>query len=280
MRTAILSALLALAPAFGVASGEPQPDRALEAGQQSQQPPPNTTPGRDPSEKQEKSDKDKTEKVIPQPPMPPKTGETPDGAQGTPKPETGASPVPADPKTPGAPGNENAPANENKMPAAAPVDAKSYVIGPEDVIGVHVWDNAQLSGSFSVRPDGKISMPLIGEVQANGKTPEQLKTEITNGLKDGFVVSPNVNVSVIQVNSRKYYITGEINKPGPVALIVPTRILEAISNAGGFRDFANQKDIIILRGNQRLHFNYKDAIKGKHPEQNIYLEPGDYIIVR
>src|SRR5262249_37079916 len=131
-----------------------------------------------------------------------------------------------------------------------------------------------------VRPDGKISMPLIGEIEAAGKTPEQLKSEITDALKNGYVVSPMVNVSVIAVNSKKYYINGEVNRPGAVPLVVPTPILEAISNAGGFKDFANQKDVVILRGTERLHFNYKEVIRGKKLEQNVFLQPGDYIIVR
>jgi polysaccharide export outer membrane protein len=268
MKTAFWLALLAVAPGFCLAAGDFEPGQAaaqVSQQQQQQQPPPNSTKPKDAT--------DKPEKMVAQPPMPPKAGEVPPGPSTSPKSEAGLPG--ADPlKMAGAPGTDS------KLPAGAAVDAKSYIIGAEDVIGISVWDNGQLSGSFSVRPDGKISMPLIGEIEASGKTPEQLKSEVTEALKNGYVVSPMVNVSVLQVLSKKYYINGEVNKPGPVALVVPTRIMEAISNAGGFRDFANQKDIVILRGTERKHFNYKEVIKGKKPEQNIFLEPGDFIIVR
>jgi polysaccharide biosynthesis/export protein len=268
MKTAFWLALLAMAPGFCLAAGDFAPEQAAAQAtqpQQQQPPPANGT--------QPKDATDKPEKIVAQPPMPPKAGEVPPGPSTSPKAE---APLPGtDPLKMAA-----APGIDPKLPAGAAVDAKSYMIGAEDVIGIAVWDNGQLSGSFSVRPDGKISMPLIGEIQASGKTPEQLKTEVTDALKNGYVVAPMVNVSVLQVLSKKYYINGEVNKPGPVALVVPTRIMEAISNSGGFRDFANQKDIVILRGSQRLHFNYKEVIKGKKPEQNILLEPGDFIIIR
>ena len=168
---------------------------------------------------------------------------------------------------------------EVKAPVgAAPVDPKAYVIGPEDVLRIQVWREQELSGLFSVRPDGKISMPLVGEIQAAGITPVKLGDSIAEGL--GKVMThPEVTVGVEKVNSKKYYIQGEINKPGAYPLVIPTTVLEALVNAGGFRDFANSKKIVVLRGSERLKFNYHEVTKGKKMDQNILLQPGDQIIV-
>jgi len=167
---------------------------------------------------------------------------------------------------------------ESEAANTANVDRKAYVIGPEDVISVRVWREPDNSGSFRVRPDGRVSIPLIGEIQAAGLTPEQLSDNITKGLEK-VMVRPEVTVGVEQVNSKKYYIQGEVNRPGAYPLVIPTTVLEALVNAGGFRDFANTKKIVILRGTQRLRFNYKEVTKGKKMEQNILLKPGDQIIV-
>jgi len=161
----------------------------------------------------------------------------------------------------------------------APVDAKSFIIGAEDLLAIRVWREPELSGQFMVRPDGKISLPLVNEIQAAGQTPEQLANTIGQGLSK-YMNHPEVTVSVAQVNSRKYYIQGEVSRPGAYPLVVPTTVLEALVNAGGFREFANTKKIIILRnGKERLLFNYKEVTKGKHTDQNILLQPGDQIIV-
>lgn len=171
-------------------------------------------------------------------------------------------------------------AKEAGKPSAADAktDPKSYIIGPEDVLRVAVWREPELSGDFPVRPDGKISLQLIGELQAAGVTPEQLGKNITEGLSK-YMTRPEVSVAVRQVNSKKYFISGEIQRPGSYPLLNPTTVLSALVNAGGFRDFANTKKIVILRGTDRFYFNYKDVIKGKKLEQNIYLENGDQIIV-
>jgi polysaccharide biosynthesis/export protein len=168
-----------------------------------------------------------------------------------------------------------------KIPGAAPVDAKKYILGAEDMIAVLVWRNADFSGPHLIRPDGKITVNMLGDVTAAGITPEELAATIRERLKK-YIVEPDVTVSVTGVNSKRYFIQGEVNKPGEFKLVVPTKVLEALVNAGGFRDFANQKDIRIMRGHgsQRLKFNYKDVIKGKHLDENIYLEQGDIIIVR
>lgn len=162
--------------------------------------------------------------------------------------------------------------------ATAPVDPKSYVIGPEDVVLIHVWHERELSGAHSVRPDGKITLPLVGDVVAGGVTPEKLKASVTTAISE-IVKDPQVTIFIRQVNSKKYYITGEARRTGPFPLITPITVFEALSNAGGLNEFARKKKIIIWRKGQRINFNYKEVAEGKNLEQNIYLEPGDHIIV-
>ncbi|MEO8027434.1 MAG: polysaccharide biosynthesis/export family protein [Bryobacteraceae bacterium] len=169
-------------------------------------------------------------------------------------------------------------AEDAKLTAAAPVDPKSYIIGAEDVIFISVWREPDFTRPMIVRPDGKITMNLIGDIQASGLTPERLSAHIKEALQK-YINAPDVNVSVTQVNSKKYYVNGEVNRSGPFPMPVPIRVLEALSNAGGFKDFANKKKILILRGTKRIFFNYNDVIRGKKMEQNIFLEPGDQIYV-
>jgi polysaccharide biosynthesis/export protein len=162
--------------------------------------------------------------------------------------------------------------------AGAPINAKTYVIGAEDVLFIKVWNEAQLTAAYIVRPDGKISMPLAGEVVAAGLTPEKLGADITEALSKS-INHPDVSVSIQQVNSKKYFIMGEVQKTGSFPLLIPTTVLEALVNAGGFRDFAKKSSIVIIRGAQRFKFNYNNVYKGKNREQNILLEPGDQIVV-
>jgi polysaccharide biosynthesis/export protein len=166
----------------------------------------------------------------------------------------------------------------NTVPAAVPVDPKAYLIGAEDVISIRVWKEPENSGQFVVRPDGKISIPLIGEIQAAGLTPEKLSANIAQGLQK-VMVHPEVTVGVEKVNSKKYFIQGEVNRPGSYPLVIDTSVLEALVNAGGFREFANTKKIVVLRGSERLKFNYHEVTKGKKMDQNIMVKPGDQIIV-
>jgi polysaccharide export outer membrane protein len=208
---------------------------------------------------------------------PPPQSKTPDNPQGAVPPAKPAAPAatetsPADLAVP-------KPTPEAKMPGAAPVDTKTYVIGAEDVIFIKVWRDNDVSGQFLVRPDGRISVPLIGDVTASGRTPEQLEKDIADRLSK-FIREPQVNVGILAVGSKKYFILGEVNKPGSFPLVVPTNVLEALVNAGGFRDFANTAKILILRGSKVITFNYKQVTRGKKPEQNIFLEPGDKIIVK
>ena len=163
---------------------------------------------------------------------------------------------------------------------AAPPSSKVYVIGAEDVLKIVIWNNAPMSGEFPVRPDGAISIPLLGDVMVAEKTPQQVEEDITRRLVEGQLIrDPHVSVGLTAVHSKKYYIQGEVNKPGSYDLVVPTTIMEGLVNAGGFRDFANTRKIRILRGTQEFRFNYNQVSHGKNREQNIYLEPGDQIIV-
>jgi polysaccharide export outer membrane protein len=161
---------------------------------------------------------------------------------------------------------------------AAPVDPKSYIIGPEDILMVRVWKEPELSGGVQVRPDGKITLPLIGELEAAGLTPEGLKNKVVESYSE-YINKPEIIVSLLSVQSKKYYITGEVNRPGTFPLVVPVSVLEALTNAGGFKEFANTKKITVLRGGKTLKFNYNDVVKGKNMEQNIRIENGDYIVV-
>jgi polysaccharide export outer membrane protein len=160
-----------------------------------------------------------------------------------------------------------------------PQDDHPFILGAEDQITVLVYGSPEFSGQHMIRPDGKITMPFLGDVVATGITPSELSFSIKDKLKK-YIVDPDVSVSVSAVNSKRYYIQGEVNRTGEYKLLVPTKVLEALVNAGGFKDFANQKKIVIMRTTgERLNFNYKEVIKGKNMDQNIYLKPGDIIIV-
>ena len=161
---------------------------------------------------------------------------------------------------------------------AEPVDPNSYVIGAEDRLRVRVWREPDVSGDVIVRPDGKITLPLIGELQAGGKTPVVLSATVAEKLTE-FLNRPEVMVQVVSIRSKKYYITGQLNRTGAFPLVVPTTVLEALSGAGGFQHWAKRKKIVVLRGSKRYKFNYNEVIQGKRMDQNIYLENGDHIIV-
>lgn len=161
------------------------------------------------------------------------------------------------------------------------IDTKSYIIGAEDELSIIVFENQGFNVPLeTVRPDGKITMPLIGEIEAAGKTPEQLKAEITDVLATNYMnLPPHVSVIVVKVLSKNYYLNGEVLKPGKYPLIVPTTVMQALVNAGGFKDFANKKNIRIQRGTKFFKFNYNEVSKGKKLDQNIYLQPDDQIFV-
>jgi polysaccharide biosynthesis/export protein len=163
-----------------------------------------------------------------------------------------------------------------------PVDPKTYLIGELDEIYVKVFRDTDFTGLYLVQPgDGKISLPLIGEMQAAGLTPEALGAKIQAALSESvFSVKPDVNVMLVQVNSKWYTVTGEVNRPGRFPLLTETRVFEAINDTGGFKDFANRKKIVIARGPKRLKFNYDEVKKGKNLDQNIVLQNGDTIIIQ
>ena len=162
-------------------------------------------------------------------------------------------------------------------PGAA-VDPKSYRIGAEDVILIRVWREPDLSGLVSVRPDGKINLLLIGEIDAAETTPVELEARIAKAYEK-VLKNPIVSLQVQKVESKRYLLSGEVNKAGAFPLVRPMTVLEAITISGGLREFANGKKIIIMRGNERLKFNFNEVIKGKKLEQNIQLQPGDHIVV-
>ena len=162
--------------------------------------------------------------------------------------------------------------------AAAPVDSDSFRVGAGDVLNVRVWHEQEFSGPVPVHQDGKITLPLIGDLEVGGETPAQIQQVISQALTK-YVVKPLVTVTVQEVLSKKYYLDGQIARAGEYPLVTPTTILEAISKAGGLRDFASEKKIYVLRGDKRISFNYKDVIHGKHMDQNIQLQPGDHVIV-
>lgn len=156
--------------------------------------------------------------------------------------------------------------------------SKPYVIGPLDVLEVKVWNDPKLSGMVDVATDGTITLPLIGPVVASGLT----VAELTVGLKEkllSVIIEPEVNVQVLRINSKKYSIFGGCLRSGEFPLVGDVTILDAFASCGGFKEFSNLKKIYVLRGTEKLKFNYQDVIRGKHMEQNILLENGDRIVV-
>jgi polysaccharide export outer membrane protein len=179
-----------------------------------------------------------------------------------------------------APANGATPSN---AVAAGVVTPPDYVIGPEDVLTVLFWRDKDMSSDVAVRPDGKITLPLVNEIQAAGLTPEELRVQVTEAASKFLVEVPTVSVVVKAINSRKVFVTGMVGKPGPYPLTGPTTVLQLLSMAGGLHEYADSKNISIIRvvnGKQTsLRFNYKDVAKRKNLQQNIELKPGDTIIV-
>jgi polysaccharide export outer membrane protein len=165
----------------------------------------------------------------------------------------------------------------------APVKPDSYIIGAEDILTINVWKEQEMSRQVPVRPDGMISLPLLGDVKASGLTPLQLQDQLTTDMKK-YISDPQITVIVNQVNSLNFNVVGEVLKPGYYPLTRRMTILDAIAISGGFRDFAKTKKIYVLRtqadGKQiRIPFNYKNVIRGKNSQQNIELQPRDTLVV-
>lgn len=201
-----------------------------------------------------------------------------------------ASAQTASPRPPGA-GAQTAAAAPAPAPAApAPVSAPvgtsgstaaDYHIVTGDKLRIEVYKDAQLSQSLQVRPDGKITLPLVGDVTASGRTSVELRDAISTSLKE-YITNPVVTVIITETTPQVVYVTGEVNKPGPCTLQNgQINILQALAMAGGFTDFANRKDITIMRkGGQKLKFNYKDALDEDNKREPLQLLPGDTVIVK
>jgi polysaccharide export outer membrane protein len=189
--------------------------------------------------------------------------------------------------------NASSPGPDQAAPAASPQQpdsaAKSaraddtYIIGDDDILSISVWKEQDLTRAVPVRSDGRISLPLVGEMQAAGRTPAQLEQDLTAALR-GYITDPQVTVIVQEIKSRKFNILGQVMKPGSYPLTSDTTIVDAIALAGGFKDFAKVKSIYVIRQNAsgaetRLPFNYRSFIKGKNAAHNIKLMPHDTIVV-
>ena len=192
---------------------------------------------------------------------------------------TTSKPTATETQEKGKKGNKNKPdPTGGSVSATDKVDTKPYEIGPEDVLYVNVFHNTDVTGQVDVRPDGFVSIRFAGEIKAAGLTTEQLSTEVGKRLTQYFN-HPEVNIQVIKINSKKYYVSGEIRRAGSYPLTAPKTVFEAIVDAGGPGDFAKLTKIYVLRGSTRLPFNFKEVSRGKHLEQNVLLHNGDHIIV-
>ena len=175
------------------------------------------------------------------------------------------------------------PLNSQPLQLAQSEVSDQYVIGSEDVLAVNIWKEPEMSRVVPVRPDGKITLPLVGDVQAGGLTPHQLQGNIATGLR-AYVATPEVTVIVQEVKSQKFNIVGEIARPGSYSMTRSMTVLDAIAVGGGLRDFAKGSRIYVLRSDRdgshsKLPFNYKQVINGKNLTQNVELHPGDTVVV-
>jgi polysaccharide export outer membrane protein len=179
-------------------------------------------------------------------------------------------------------GSDAAKGDASRNPIAQRELTSEYRIGEQDLLTITVWRETELSGSVMVRPDGKITLPLLNDVHAAGLTPDELKASLTEKLAP-FVNSPQVTVAVREINSRKVFIIGQVGHEGSYRINSTTTVLQLIAEAGGLRDFANRKGIYVLRSQngtqQKLSFNYESVIRGKDSKANILLRPGDTIVV-
>jgi polysaccharide export outer membrane protein len=170
--------------------------------------------------------------------------------------------------------------DDKKQGQAPPSVSEEYRLGPGDKLRIEVYKDPQLSQSAQIRPDGKITVPLVGDVEASGRTPLELRDELTTALKQ-YMTNPSVTVIVVEATAATAYVLGEVNHPGEVKLQAPLTVLQALAIAGGLKDFADAKNIRILRktpkGVETIAFNYKDALKSSRAP--IYLRPGDTVVV-
>jgi polysaccharide biosynthesis/export protein len=171
---------------------------------------------------------------------------------------------------------------EAKLAATPATTDPAYIIGPEDVLDINVWKEPDMTRIVPVRPDGKISLPLINDVQAAGSTPQQLASAVTDKLRK-FLTEPQVTVIVTAINSQRVFVVGEVLRAGAFPLIPGMTVLQALASAGGFTTFADVKKIHVMRlvngKHIELPFNYREVLKGDNPDQNIKMEPGDTVVV-
>jgi len=173
--------------------------------------------------------------------------------------------------------------DDKKQPATGPgLSVDEYRLGPGDKLRIEVYKDPQLSQSVQVRPDGKVTLPLIGDLEASNKTPIELREAIATALKE-YITNPTVTVIVVEALASQVYVMGEVTHPGTMQLHGPTTILQALAMAGGFKEFANTKDVKVLRPRdgsnsvETIRFNYKDVINGD--AKPFYLRSGDTVIV-
>jgi polysaccharide export outer membrane protein len=178
--------------------------------------------------------------------------------------------------------NSAAPAADSKTAPTPATTDPAYLIGPEDVLDINVWKEPDVSRVVPVRPDGRISLPLINDVQAAGLSPQQLAGTVTERLRK-YLNEPQVTVIVTAINSQRVFVVGEVLRAGAFPMLPGMTVLQALSSAGGFTTFADMKKIHVVRLRDGKHvelpFNYREVLKGDNPEQNIKLEPGDTIVV-
>lgn len=186
--------------------------------------------------------------------------------------------APAAPARPG----PTVPAAQPPAPTQAVTPPADYVIGPDDVLSVVFWREDDLTADVIVRPDGKITLPLINDIQAAGLTPEQLRASVAKAASP-FIDAPTVMVRIKEIKSRFVTIVGEVQNQGPVALGAPMTVLQLIGRAGGLTEFANKKNIMVIRNENgregTFKFNYNDVSRGENLKQNIELKPGDTVVV-
>lgn len=172
-------------------------------------------------------------------------------------------------------------ASHNSAPGA-PVVPADFVFGPDDVVSVLFWRDKDMSADVTVRPDGRISLPLINDIQAAGLTPEQLRRAITDASAK-YLDDPTVTVIVKAINSRRVFITGQVTKPGEYSLTAPTTVLQLVAMSGGVLEYADAGHIVVMRTtggrSESFPFNYNDVIRRKNLQQNIELRPGDTVVV-
>ena len=202
--------------------------------------------------------------------------------QGTAAAQAGAATAQRPQQAPAQTQKPTPPVAKPAVPGPTVAVEEGFTIGPEDVLGVVVWREADVSGDVTVRPDGMITLPLIRDVKAAGLTPQQLAERVQTALRE-FITDASVTVVVRQMNSRKVFITGEVAKPGAYALVSAMTVMQLIAVAGGLNEFAEGKSISVMRtgGGQTktFPFDYKNVANGKKPGQNIVLKPGDTVVV-